>query len=49
VVERLHPVLRSLRDPTLDAALNRHDEWRYTSVRHGVVPAVLDALDALVK
>jgi hypothetical protein len=49
VAERLHPVLRSLHDPSLDAALNRHDEWRYTSVRHGAVPAVLDALDALTR
>lgn len=49
VVERLHPALRSLRDPTLDAALNRHDEWRYPTVRHGVVPAVLDALEAYLR
>ena len=49
VAERLHPALRGLCDPALDAALNRHDEWRYASVRPAWCRPVLDALDALVK
>jgi len=45
VADRLHPALRALGDPAIDAVLDDFDDWRDPSVRNGIVPRLISALE----
>lgn len=42
----LHPSLRRLSDPQIDAVLDDFENWRNPAVRHGIVPRLLKAMAA---
>ncbi len=44
--QSIHPALAKLGDPRIDSVLADFDNWRDPSVRHGIVPRLLDAMEA---
>lgn len=44
VMDRLHPALRKLRSPAVDAVLADFDNWRNPAVRNGIIPRLLAAM-----
>ena len=45
LADALHPELSRLDDPGLNAVLRQSNDWRDPSVRNGIVPRLLDAIE----
>lgn len=48
-VQGIHAALRKLSDPAISKILDEFDDWTDPSVRHGILPRLLDAMDAKSK
>lgn len=45
VMDRLHPALRKMRSPAVDAVLADFDDWRNPAVRNGIIPRLTAAME----